>query len=95
MNNKIKPEQIYKVGDIVKVKDHPVECVFTWVGGMTKYCGKEAIIEAVRYVDGRGWKYNINLDHRWHGWCDNCFEPAIPDLPEFSTEVSDLTSLFS
>ena len=95
MNNRIRPEQMYKVGDIVKVKDHPVECAFTWIDEMNKYCGKEATIEGARYVEGKGWRYEIDLDIRWCGWCENCFEHIIPDLPEFITEVSDLTSLFS
>lgn len=96
MNNEIRPEQIYKVGDIVKVKGNPVECVFTWVKSMTQYCGQTATILSARYTESRGaWAYEIDLDKRWCKWCENCFEPAIPDLPEFITEVSDLTSLFS
>ena len=96
MNNGIRPEQMYKVGDIVKVKDHPVECAFTWVDSMTKYCGQIATVLSARYSKGKDtWSYEIDLDKRWCKWCENCFEPAIPDLPEFSTEVSDLTSLFS
>lgn len=96
MNNGIRPEQMYKVGDIVKVKDSPVNCVFIWVDSMTKYCGQTATILSARYMERKGaWGYEIDLDKRWCIWCDNCFEPIIPDLPEFSTEASDLTSLFS
>lgn len=96
MPNKTEVEQLYKVGDHVRIKDHPVACAFVWVGSMTKYCGATAIIENAKFNSSKGcWRYEIDLDHRYCGWCENCFEPVVLELPEFDTSDVDILNLLS
>lgn len=67
-------DQKYKVGDKVLIADRPVECVFSWVRGMDKYCGKEATIIEHRWsTSHKAHLYEIDIDNREYNWCENCF----------------------
>lgn len=96
MKNSIKQPQAYYVGDTVTIKDHPTECAFKWIGAMDQYCGKEAIIkEAIFAFDKGCWRYEIDIDNRNWGWCENCFNPRILDLPDIDVSDVDVLTLFS
>ena len=92
------PSQRYHVGDRVTVVDSPIECPFTWVKGMNQYMGRETTIANARLChDGRDWRYEIEADHRYYAWCENCFKEThkIVELPEFEpASVDSMLSLF-
>lgn len=84
------PAPKFQVGDIVRVVDTPYEdCPFGWVDGMNRYCGKEVKIDGAIYVKARKmWAYTVR-GTRW-SWCENCFEPPIPDIEESDEDISTL-----
>lgn len=62
----------FHVGDIVRIVDSPVDCVFTWVSGMTRFCGREAEIINVRWVDTKSsWAIYLNISEHFM-WDENC-----------------------
>lgn len=96
MHQSVQPPQMYNVGDFVTIKEHPVECAFIWIREMNEYCGREAVIEGARFSIDKGcWRYEINIDQRKWGWCENCFVPRILDLPEIDMSDVDVLTLFS
>lgn len=83
----------YHVGDKVRIVGNrlsPEE--------MDEFAGTEQEVRRVQWCDICG-RYEYRIKNSLLIWCDDDFEfdiqTEIPDLPEFSTEVSDLTSLFN
>ena len=90
MTHGAKPEQKFFVGDIVKVKTGNVACAFNWIPGMDEYKGIHTRIVNARLAHGgRDWRYEIEADDRTHGWCENCFESEVLELPSFEPESTD------
>ena len=58
----------YKVGDKVRVKDHPVDVGPGWTMDMDKMLGK---IVTISTVTSRGW---YRLEDSYYTWCDEMFE---------------------
>lgn len=58
----------YKVGDKVRVKDHPIDVGPGWVESMDKMLGKIVTISRVT----PGWWYQI--EEFGYSWCDKMFE---------------------
>jgi hypothetical protein len=77
------PQSKYKVGDTVRILDSPyMECPFTWVEEMTDFCGQEARIVDVSWIEHLGaYGYLIDIDELCCTWCENCFVME-PDLQE-------------
>ena len=73
----------YKVGDTVRILDSPyMECPFTWIEEMTDFCGQEARIVNVSWIEHFGaYGYLIDIDECGCTWCENCFVVE-PDLQE-------------
>lgn len=75
----------YKKGDIVRIVDAPyMECPFTWVEEMNEFCGQEATIISVFWVDRHntyGYELEFETDDNYCTWCENCFSVE-PDLVE-------------
>lgn len=82
MHKKETPE--FFVGDTVQVVFEPYyDCPFSWASTMNKYCGAIAKILEKDYVDQCDTcRYWIDVDHKDHMWCGNCFMPAV-ETPDF------------
>lgn len=66
-------EQKFHVGDIVRVVDSPVDCVFTWVSGMNEFCGREAEIVRIDWNCILGaWRIRLDVDSERFMWDKNC-----------------------
>lgn len=66
-------EQKFHVGDIVRVIDSPVDCVFTWVSGMNEFCGREAEIVRIDWSDRLDtWRICLDVDNGQFMWDENC-----------------------
>lgn len=71
----------YKVGDKVRVKDHPVDVEPGWVMGMNEMLGE---IVTIREVMPRGWYL---IEGSYYEWCDEMFEDMIQTT---GNEIIDL-----
>lgn len=58
----------YKVGDKVKVKDHPINVGPGWTSDMDEMLGK---IVTIRKVTSRGW---YRIEDSYYEWCDEMFD---------------------
>lgn len=87
------PQSKYKVGDTVRILDSPyMECPFTWVEEMTAFCGQEATVVDVVWVDrnnAHGYSLEFESDYCYCTWCENCFGIE-PDLVESDIHPSVL-----
>ena len=91
MHPNVKPHQRYFVGDMVVIKTGDVSCAFNWIPHMNQYKGMRTRIVSTRLAhSGRDWRYEIEADDGRFGWCENCFETVIHELPEFEAESVDV-----
>lgn len=61
----------YKVGDKVRVKDHPVDVGPGWVIDMDEMLGE---IVTISKVTPRGW---YRIEDSYYVWCDEMFEDLV------------------
>lgn len=71
----------YKVGDKVRVKDHPINVGPGWAMGMNEMLGE---IVTIREVMPRGWYL---IEGSYYEWCDEMFEDMIQTT---GNEIIDL-----
>lgn len=71
----------YKVGDKVRVKDHPVDIGPGWTSGMDEMLGK---IVTISRVTSGGW---YRIEDSYYSWCDGMFEDLVQTT---GNEVIDL-----
>ena len=92
MTYKIAKKQDFCVREIIKVVDTPyMKCVYSWVGSMDKYCGREVVVATVEWDNMRKcYRYYIDADGGTHSWCKGCFEPVFPDIEESSLDIRSL-----
>lgn len=88
-----RPSRLVK-GDLVRIVSTPyMACPFTWIGGMTQYCGKPARIHSVMWSERyKSHYYRIDTDDGRHMWCQNCFE-TIDEEKEIAESSYDLDVL--
>lgn len=80
----------YHVGDKVRIV-----CTSLNPEEMDNFAGTKQEVKSVQWCDLCG-RYEYRIKDNFLLWCDDDFEfDTQTELPEFSTEVSDLTSLFS
>lgn len=78
----------YQAGDVVRVVDTPyLECPFTWVSFMDKYCGCECTVRWAEYSwIHHTYKYCLEQDGDdvINGiiWCSGCLTPAAEEFSE-------------
>lgn len=84
----------FKVGDIVQVVDTPNhENAFSWIGQMSRFCGKEVKITDVTKDH---WKideldiYGYLIEGSNCLWDENCFVPVAQDIEESEFEIEFL-----
>lgn len=85
----------YQVGDVVRVVDTPyLECPFTWIPYMDKYCGCECTVRGVEYSwVKRTYKYHLEQDADdiigGITWCSGCLTPVVEEFSEPSPSELD------
>lgn len=78
----------YQVGDVVRVVDTPyLECPFTWVSYMNKYCGCECTVRGVDYSwTHKTYKYRLEQGGddiiKDILWCSGCLVPVVEEFSE-------------
>lgn len=85
-------KQEFCVGEIVKVVDVPyMDCKFSWVRSMNRYCGRDVVIENAEWDKfNRCYRYIIDADNGVHAWCNGCFEQVLPDIEESALDICAL-----
>ena len=63
----------FRVGDIVRVVDSPVDCAFMWDPEMNRFCGRETEIVRIVWEETiDDWAIFLDVDSARFVWDENC-----------------------